>query len=62
MSQRNYLLVSALVFTLVFALHVLRLFYGWSVMIGGQTVPVWTSWIGVVLSGLLAFEGFRLRK
>jgi len=62
MSQRSFLLVSAIVFTLVFLLHVLRLVYGWSAMIGGWTVPVWVSWIGVVVSGFLALEGFRLRK
>ena len=62
MSQRSFLLVAAIVFTLVFLLHVLRLVYGWSAMIGGWTVPIWVSWIGVVVSGLLALEGFRLRK
>jgi len=62
MSQRSFLLVSAIVFTLVFLLHVLRLVYGWSAMIGGWTVPIWVSWIGVVVSGFLALEGFRLRK
>ncbi len=62
MSQRSFLLVSAIVFTLVFLLHVLRLVYGWSAMIGGWTVPIWVSWIGVVMSGFLALEGFRLRK
>lgn len=62
MSQRSFLLVSAIVFTLVFLLHVLRLVYGWDAMIGGWTVPVWVSWIGVVVSGFLALEGFRLRK
>jgi len=62
MSQRSFLLVAAIVFTLVFLLHVLRLVYGWSAMIGGWTVPIWVSWIGVVVSGFLAFEGFRLRN
>lgn len=62
MSQRSFLLVSAIVFTLVFLLHMLRLFYGWSAMIDGWTVPIWVSWIGAVVSGFLALEGFRLRR
>ncbi len=62
MSQRSFLLVSAIVFTLVFLLHVLRLVYGWSAMIGGWTVPIWVSWIGAMVSGFLALEGFRLRR
>jgi hypothetical protein len=62
MSQRSFLLVSAMVFTLVCLLHVLRLVYGWSAMIGGRTVPIWVSWVGVVVSGFLALEGFRLRR
>jgi hypothetical protein len=40
MSQRSYLFVSAVIFSLVFLLHVLRLFYGWSALIGGWMVPV----------------------
>jgi hypothetical protein len=62
MSQRSYLFVSAVIFSLVFLLHVLRLVYGWSALIGGWMVPIWVSWIGVVVSGFLAFEGFRLRQ
>jgi hypothetical protein len=62
MSQRSYLLVCALVFSLVFILHVLRLFYGWGVTIGGRTVPIWASRVGTVVAVGLAYEGFRLRK
>jgi len=39
MSHRSYLLVSAIIFTVVFLVHVLRLLYGWSAVLGGWTVP-----------------------
>lgn len=61
MSQRSYVLVVAVIFTLVFLLHVLRLLYGWSAVIGSWSIPTWVSWVGGAVSGFLAFQGFRLR-
>ncbi len=62
MNRPSYLLVSATIFLLICLLHVLRLLYGWSAVIGGWTVPMWVSWVAVVVSALLAYEGFRLAK
>jgi hypothetical protein len=33
---------------------------GWPVDIGDWSVPMWFSWIGLVVAGGLAFFGFRL--
>jgi hypothetical protein len=62
MSHRSYLLVSAIIFTFVFLAHVLRLLYGWSAVLGGWMVPTWVSWLGAVVAGFLAYQGFRLRR
>jgi len=43
---------------LVCALHVLRIFLGWPAVIGGWTVPMWLSWIGLVVAGGLSY--FRM--
>ena len=32
----------------------------WPVMIGDWSVPMWVSWIGLVIAGGLAFFGLRL--
>lgn len=46
--------VAATVFTIVTLVHVLRLSYGWPVVIGSWAAPLWLSWIGVFLAGSLA--------
>jgi Cu/Ag efflux pump CusA len=34
----------------------------WPVMIGDWSVPMWASWIGLVVAGGLAFFGLRLAE
>ena len=62
MNQKIFSLVAAVVFFLVALLHVLRLAYGWSAVIGGWTVPIWVSWAALVIAVFLAYQGFRLSK
>jgi hypothetical protein len=33
---------------------------GWPVMIGDWSVPMWLSWIGLIIAGGLAFFGMSL--
>ena len=47
------------VFTLVAAVHLLRLFAGFAVVIAGFAVPVWWSAPGVVVAAGLAFMLWR---
>jgi hypothetical protein len=62
MTQRIFSLVTAILFSLIALLHASRLVRGWHVMIGDIVVPVWVSWIGLVIAAYLAYEGFRLSK
>jgi len=62
MTPRLYSLITAALFSLITLLHALRLLRGWQVTIGDTVVPLWVSWIGLAISGFLAYEGFLLRK
>ena len=62
MKQGVYLLVTSSIFALIAILHTLRLFYGWKVTMEEWTVPVWVSWVGLLLAGYLACQGFLLKK
>ena len=53
-----YAAVSALIFSVVAVVHLVRLSKGWSVQIGTLSVPMSASWFGLVVSGLLAIWGF----
>ena len=58
--MRAYLLISGLLFGAVSLLHILRLAYGWPGQIGGWSVPLELSWIGLVVAGALCAWAFAL--
>jgi phosphoglycerol transferase MdoB-like AlkP superfamily enzyme len=62
MSRKAYLLVSAAVFSLVALLHLARVVFGWSAVIGGWSVPMWLSWVAIIVAGALAYFGFDLAR
>ena len=60
MSEKNYLLISATIFSLVAVLHFVRLFTHWSFQIGAMTFPIWGSWLAVLIGAALSIWAFRL--
>ncbi len=60
MSEKNYLLISATIFALVALLHGARLFTHWSFQIGAVTIPLWGSWLGLLIGATLSIWAFRL--
>lgn len=59
LSFRAYAAVSAFIFTLVSVLHLVRLFEQGSMVLGGWEVPMLASFVGLIVAGYLAFEGFH---
>ena len=62
MSQHVFSLVAGVVFGLIALGHVLRIVFGWSLVVQDFSVPMWASGIAVVVMGYLAYEGFRLAR
>jgi len=62
MTKNNFLSVVSFIFLIVGIVHAMRLFNGWEVQIGDLMLPVWVSWIGVVVAFYLSYSGFRLLK
>jgi uncharacterized membrane protein len=62
MAQRTFSLITAVLFFLIALLHAVRLLRGWQVTIEGAVVPIWISWIGLVIAAYLAYQGFLLSK
>ena len=60
MSQRTFSLIAGVFFWLIALGHIVRVAFGWSLAIQDFSVPMWVSWIAVVIAGYLAYEGFRL--
>ena len=55
MEQKTFNTVAGAIFAVVALAHLLRLVLGWPVVVGGWTVPMWVSWIGLVVAGGLCY-------
>jgi len=62
MVQKNYFLISGILFSLVAAAHLLRIICGISVRVGAYEVPILVSSVGFIVPAALAFWAFRLRR
>jgi hypothetical protein len=62
MKQKTYFGLTSFVFLLVGVMHALRLLNGWHVVFGSTTIPLWVSWIGLIVGGTLSYQGYRLAK
>jgi hypothetical protein len=60
MDQKTFSIVAGVVFAVVAVLHLLRIYMNWPVVIADWSVPMWVSWVGLVIAGGLAFFGLRL--
>ncbi len=60
MNQQNYTLITGLLFSLIAVGHVYRSFTGGAIVFGTVSIPLWASWLGIVIAGFLAFWAFRL--
>ena len=58
MNRKSYFLITAIVFAVVGLVHLLRIILGWEAAIGGWTVPMWVSWLGLIVGAVLAYFGF----
>jgi len=57
--MKPYAHISSALFAIVSLAHLLRLIYGWNMNIGGWVVPMWISWVGFVVPGVLAVMIWR---
>ena len=62
MTEKTFAAIAAVIFALVALLHLLRLVMGWSIVIDSWTVPMWVSWVGLVVAGGLSYYGGRLAR
>ena len=60
MTEKTFATIAAVIFALVALLHLVRLVMGWSIVIDSWTVPMWVSWVGLVVAGGLSYYGARL--
>lgn len=56
--MKPFSMISAAIFAVVAAVHVLRLIFGWAVTVDGITVPIWVSAVAALITAGLALMLF----
>jgi len=58
MNRNAYFFLTAIIFSVVGFVHLVRIVLEWDAAIGGWSVPMWVSWLALVVSAALAYFGF----
>lgn len=59
MQQKTFTRAVSYLLLLVSLAHLARIIWGWEVSIQDWTVPVWFSYVAVVVAGILSFQGLK---
>ena len=59
MDKNKLLLIAAIIFGIIAILHLLRIIFSWEATIGGFNVPLYFSYIGVVVAGYLCWAMYK---
>jgi len=62
MDAKTFSLVAGVIFAGVALFHLVRIFMEWAIVIGNWSIPMWVSWIALIVAGGLALLGFRLSE
>ncbi len=62
MKQKTFSSVAGAIFAVIAVLHLLRAVMGWPASIGSFAVPMWLSWVAILVSAFLAYSAFKLVK
>jgi hypothetical protein len=57
-----YVQISGALFGIIALAHLFRLFRHWPIDLGGYMVPLWVSWLGLLLAGGLSVWALRLMR
>ena len=62
MKTKTFFKVAGIIFLLIASLHLLRAVLGWDILINSVVIPMWVSWVVVVIAGFLAYAGLTKVK
>ncbi len=60
--EQKFHLLAGIVFTLVALLHLSRILFGWSFVLGSWAMPYWLNGLGAIVTAFLAYASFSLAK
>lgn len=62
LTPKLYCQITGIIFFVVGSAHLLRLLMSWSVVLNGYTLPLWVSYLGVLVAWFLAYNAFQFAK
>jgi hypothetical protein len=62
MSEKSYELIAGVIFLLIAVGHLFRVVFGVSFVVYDISIPMWASFVAVVVMGMLAYEGIHLAR
>ncbi|TAJ13347.1 hypothetical protein EPO56_03215 [Patescibacteria group bacterium] len=57
--EKTLLLAVGTVFLIVAFLHLVRVAFGWDLIVANTGIPEWVSWLGVLIAGYLSYASFH---
>ena len=61
-NEKTLLWLSGVVFSVVSLAHLARIAFDWDLVVGSFFAPGWISWLGIVLTGYLAYSSFHFAR
>ncbi|HVW82652.1 MAG TPA: hypothetical protein VHC68_01780 [Candidatus Paceibacterota bacterium] len=58
-SERTLLMLSGFLFLIIALLHLARLAFGLDLALGTFEIPLWLSWIGIVVTAYFSYASFH---
>jgi hypothetical protein len=59
MTQKMFCLTAGIIFLIISFLHLLRIAFGGEAVVEGWIVPMWLSWVALIIAGYLGYEGLK---
>lgn len=60
MDPSGYSRLAGAIFAIVAVLQLVRAVRGWPVTVAGTEIPIWASWVALVIAGLLSWVGLTV--
>lgn len=61
MNQSTFLKTAGIIFLVVTLVHLWRALSGMDLILGATVIPMWLSWVVVLVLGYLSYQGLRNR-
>jgi len=62
MKRKDYFHLSMIIFGLAGALHLIRFFKSWDLVIGTFSVPLWVSLVVGIVTAVMVFNGWQMSR